>query len=185
MYSSANPRAFATLRGVTRGLVLSAVVLSLTTIASSLRANASSLEPSNAQRIVLAKAEARHLLTLAIYPKGSRHIATWIKADGNQLSTPMTPTGNVNQVDITGFYLAPSGSTALAWLRARVPKGARLTSMGTSSGPNSGGESEVTYTFTGTSILPRPELEYSMVITPQHQLEMRLDAIVAYRPQAT
>jgi hypothetical protein len=184
MKSAPNPRALTTLRGVTRGLVLFAVFLTITAIASSSRALAASTGPSNPQRVVLAQTEAHHLLSLAILPKGSKRIGTWIKADGNQLATPMTPSGNIHQVDLTQFFLAPSGSAALAWVRAHVPKGAHLTSMGTSSGPNSGGESEVTYTFAGTSILPRPELEYSMVITPQHQLEMRIDAIVAYRPQA-
>lgn len=172
-------------RLVTRGLAVVVIGLSITILTASQKAFASAFGPSNPQRILLATAEARHLFTLALLPKGSRHIASWIAADGSQLSMPMSPTGNLNQVDIAEFLLAPSAGVALAWVRRRVPKGAQLTSMGTSSGPNSGGESEVTYTFTGTSILTRPELEYSMVITPQRQLEMRIDAIVAYRPQAT
>jgi hypothetical protein len=163
-----------------------AVFVALVTIATfvvSLPASASSLGPNNSQRKVLASTEAHHLLKLATLPKGSVRLAHWIAADGTALlSAPGTPT-NPDQVDLTEFFLAPGGNRALNWLKAQVPKGGHTASSGSSSGPGTDDEEFLGFSFHGTTVLPNPALQYSMLITPKGQLGFRVDAMVAWTPQ--
>jgi len=146
-------------------------------------AGANTLGPTNAQRSVLAHAKARQLLTLATLPSHATRITSWIAADGKQLATPYALPGQPDLVDKTEFFLAPSGSSALAWINDHVPKGASVTSAGSDSGPGSGGESGITYGFKSTSVLASPELEYSMMMVRHKSLEIRIDALVAYTPR--
>lgn len=159
------------------------LLLGLATFAKTPSASASTLGPTNAQRSVLAHAKAKQLLTLAILPPHSTRLRTWIAADGKQLAKPMAVPDNPDLVDETAFYLATPGTSALAWTYARTPMGASVTSTGSGGGPGSGEEKEITYNFASTSLLPSPELEYSMMMTPQKSLEIRVDAIVAYTPR--
>jgi hypothetical protein len=100
-----------------------------------------------------------------------------------KLAGPDARSGQSDLVDKTEFFLAPSGSSALAWINAHVPKGASVTSTGSEGGAGSSDESEITYGFKSTSVLPSPELEYSMLKAPHTHLEIRIDALVAYTPR--
>jgi hypothetical protein len=143
-------------------------------------ASANSLGPSNAQRAATARVSARSLLALAPVPQGSTEIATWIAADGQELSSPMSLPAGRDQVDFTKFYLVPDATRSLAWFRDVKIDGHAHSSWGTSGGPGSGNESELAFSFAATSVLQQRMLEYSLLPVPHHQLEVRIDALVSY-----
>jgi hypothetical protein len=142
--------------------------------------SATSLGPSNAQRAATAKANARSLLALAPVPQGSTAIATWIAADGQELSSPMSLPAGRDHVDFTKFYLVPNAARSLAWFRDVKIDGHAHSSWGTSGGSGSGNESEVAFSFAATSLLQQRMLEYSLLPVPHNQLEVRIDALVSY-----
>lgn len=146
-------------------------------------ADATSLGASNTQRKALALQEAHHLLTLATLPQGSTRLATWNGADGPALSSTSPVSGDPDQVDLTEYFLAPGGDGARQWLDARVPKGGTPLGSGTSSGL---GTDDVTYrsfSFRATSSFLSPQLQYSVLITPQGDLGLRVDANVTWTPR--
>jgi hypothetical protein len=142
--------------------------------------SATSLGPSNAQRAATAKVSARSLLALAPVPQGSKPIATWIAADGQELSGPMSLPAGRDQVDFSKFYLVPDATQSLTWFHDVKIDGHAHSSWGTSGGPGSGNESEVAFSFSATSLLQQRMLEYSLLPVPHNQLEVRIDALVAY-----
>lgn len=142
--------------------------------------SATSLGPSNAQRAATAKLNARSLLALAPVPQGSQAIATWIAADGQELSGPMSLPAGRDQVDFTKFYLVPDAARSLAWFHHVRIDGHAHSSWGSSGGPGSGNESEVAFSFATTSVLQQRMLEYSLLPVPHNQLEVRIDALVSY-----
>ncbi len=143
-------------------------------------ASAGSLGPSNVQRAATAKVSAKALLALAPVPPGSTPIATWIAADGQELSGPMSLPAGRDQVDFTKFYLVANAARSLAWFHDVKVDGHAHSSWGTSGGPGSGNESEVSFSFAATSVLQQRVLEYSLLPVPQHRLEVRVDALVSY-----
>jgi hypothetical protein len=164
-------------------LVAFVAALSVTTFAMSPPASASSLGPGNRQRAALASIEARHLLTLVTPPAGSTRLAHWIAADGTALlSAPSTP-GDPDVVDLSEFFLVPGGIRALGLMKDQIPKGGKVSGSGSSSGPGTDNEQSESFSFHGTSVLPSPEIQYSMVITPTGQLGLRVDATVTWTPQ--
>lgn len=170
-------------KGNAAWLVTLIALVSFATFAVSLPATASSLGPTNSQRKVLASTEAHQLLRLATLPAGSTRLAHWIAADGTALfSAPGTPT-NPDQVVLTEFFLAPGGNRALNWLKNQVPKGGHTAGSGSSSGPGTDSEEFLSFSFHGTTVLPSPQLQYSMLITPTGQLGFRVDAMVSWTPQ--
>src|SRR5579863_6884149 len=87
-----------------RFLVCSLGVLLVVTVS----AGATSLGPSNAQRQLIAQAEARHLLTLTTLPSGATRLARWTpKLGGGMRRAAAVPSGDI--VDLTHWYLAPGG----------------------------------------------------------------------------
>ena len=157
-----------------------ALVLSTLGAVASLSSSATSLGPTNAQRADIAKVDARSLLALAPVPSGSKTIATWIAADGQELAGPMSLPAGRDQVDFTKFYLVPDASRSLAWFHRVKIDGRAHSSWGSSGGPGSGNESEVAFTFPATSVLQQQLLEYSLLPVPHNQLEVRVDALVSY-----
>jgi hypothetical protein len=123
------------------------------------------------------------LVKLATPPVGSIRLDRWSATDGTALlSAPGTP-DDPDKVDLTEFFLAPGGNRALNWLKDQVPKGGSTAGSGSSSGPGTDDEQFLSFSFRGTSILPSPELQYSMVITPKGLLGLRVDATVLWTPQ--
>lgn len=158
--------------------ICGALIVSVLGVAAA--SSATSLGPTNAQRAATAKANARSLLALAPVPQGSTAIATWIAADGQELSSPMSLPAGRDQVDFTKFYLVPNAARSLAWFRDVKIDGHAHSSWGTSGGPGSGNESEVAFSFAATSLLQQRMLEYSLLPVPHNQLEVRIDALVSY-----
>ncbi len=161
-------------------LVISATLIAGTVGLVASVSSASSLGPTNAQRAATAKLSARSLLALAPVPPGSRSMATWIAADGQELSGPMSRPAGPDQVDFTKFYLVPDAARSLDWFHDVKIDGHVHSSWGTSGGPGSGNESEVAFSFSTTSVLQQRMLEYSLLPVPDHQLEVRVDALVSY-----
>jgi hypothetical protein len=160
--------------------VSAALILSAVGVATSLASSATSLGPTNAQRSATAKLSARSLLALAPVPSGSKTIATWIAADGQELSGPMSLPAGRDQVDFTKFYLVPNAARSLAWFHDEKIDGHAHSSWGSSGGPGSGNESEVAFSFSATSVLQQRMLEYSLLPVSHNQLEVRVDALVSY-----
>jgi hypothetical protein len=133
---------------------------------------------SGGKRRVLATAEAKHLLTLPPLPHGSRRIPKWIAADGRGLATPAYPPSTPFQVDVTYYYLVPGGSRAFTKLQNAAPKGGRLAGIGTLSGSGPFNIRFMWFSFRATAGFPHPVLEYSTQVTPQGELELRVDAFV-------
>jgi len=145
-------------------------------------ARASALGPSNTERRAAALAEAHQLLTRALEPLGSRQLFKWTSADGPPLAAAAAP-GDPNLVDLTRYYLAPNGVAALHWVKGHVPSGASITETGTGSGPGVATTYSRSFGFRSSRPYLTPTLEYSMLITPQGQLGIRLDAMVTWTPR--
>jgi len=137
------------------------------------------LGPSDASRILLARADAHRLLSLAWYPAGARRLSTWIHLKGFDLSEPGASIGDPDQIDIARYYLAGPKSQGVSWLNARAPAGG--TSEG--SGGTDRANLEWSYAFPFTPILPQSDLQYSKRILPDGDVEFRIDAQVAWTPQ--
>jgi hypothetical protein len=133
---------------------------------------------TSGKRRVLAIAEAKHLLTLPPLPNGSKRIPTWIAADGRALANPAYEPNGPKRVDVTYYYLVPGGSRAFNALEQKAPSGGRLSGIGTLSGSGRFNVRFMWFSFRSTSYFSNPELEYSTQITPQGELELRVDAFV-------
>jgi hypothetical protein len=133
---------------------------------------------SGGKRRVLAIAEAKHLLTLPPLPVGSRRIPRWIAADGKALATPADPPSTPFQVDVTYYYLVPGANGAFTKLQNSTPKGGRLAGIGTLSGSGPFDVRFLWFSFRASAGFHDPVLEYSSQITPQGELELRVDAFV-------
>jgi hypothetical protein len=157
-----------------------ALMVGAVAIATSVPAFATSLGPSNAYRVATAKNSARGLLTIAPLPPGTKRISTWIAADGKELSSPMSSPADIDQVDLARFYLAPHASESLTWLFKEKIDGHARTGLGTSSGPGTGDESTLSFSFPSTSLLAERTLEYSLLPVAHGELEIRVDALVTY-----
>jgi hypothetical protein len=163
-----------------RHALSAALILVSVGVVVSVSSSATSLGPSNARRAATARASAKSLLVLAPVPSGSKSIATWIAADGQELSGPMSLPAGRDQVDFTKFYLVPDASRSLAWFHDVKIDGRAHSSWGTSGGPGSGNESEVAFSFPASSVLQQRMLEYSLLPVSHNQLEVRVDALVSY-----
>jgi hypothetical protein len=165
---------------ISRHAIGAALVLGAVSTVLSLSSSATSLGPSNAQRAATARSSARTLLALAPVPSGSKSIATWIAADGQELSGPMSLPAGRDLVDFTKFYLVPDAAHSLTWFHNVKIHGLAHSSWGTSGGPGSGNESEVAFSFPATSVLQQRMLQYSLLPVAHNQLEVRVDALVSY-----
>jgi len=163
--------------------VSAALLLGAVGVVATLPSSATTLGPSNSQRAATAKVSATSLLALAPVPSGSKTIATWIAADGQELSGPMSRPAGRDQVDFTKFYLVPDAARSLTWFHDLKIDGHAHSSWGSSGGPGSGNESEVAFSFSATSVLQQRLLEYSLLPVNHHQLEVRVDALVSYVPR--
>jgi hypothetical protein len=146
---------------------------------SSFAVHTNYLGPSDARRMVLARADAIRLLSLAWIPAGSRRLSTWIRLKGFELSEPDASIGDPDQVDITRFYLAGPKSQGVSWLNARIPSGGRRDGYG---GPDRA-KLEWSYAFPSTPMLSQTDLQYSKRILPDGNVEFRIDAQVAWTPE--
>jgi len=170
-------------RNVFRGTLVAVLVISAWVgLGHAPSARAGALGASNAQRRAAAFAEAHQLLARALEPGGSRQLTKWTGADGPALAAAATP-GSLDLVDVTRYFLAPNGVAALRWIQSHVPAGAKVAETGSGSGPNVATTYSIGFLFTSSRSYLTPTLEYSMLITPQGQLGMRLDAIVTWTPR--
>lgn len=146
---------------------------------SSFTVSTNYLGPSDASRRALARADAVRLTSLAWYPPGARRLSTWIHQSGFEMSEPAASIGDPDQEDVTRFYLSGPSSQGLSWLNTRVPSGATLDGYG---GPDRA-NLEWSYSFPSSPILPQSVLQYSKRILPDGNVELRIDAQVAWTPQ--
>ncbi len=146
---------------------------------SSLVVDGVSLGPSDASRMSTARADANRLLSLAWHPSGARRLSTWIHLKGFELSEPGASIGDPDQSDVPRFYLARSTSQGLSWLNAPTPDGGTLEGSGGTDRANL----EWSYSFPFTPVLPQSDLQYTKRILPDGDVELRIDAQVAWTPQ--
>jgi hypothetical protein len=88
-----------------------------------------------------------------------------------------------DQVDLSKFYLVPDAARALTWIHNEKIDGRASSGTGSSSGPGSGNETDVTFSFATTSILSQRTIEYSLLPVAHGELEVRVDAVVTYLAQ--
>lgn len=83
-------------------------------------------------------------------------------------------------VDLSKFYLVPDATRALTWIHNEKIDGHASSGWGSSSGPGSGSETDVTFSFATNSILSQRTVEYSILPLAHNRLEVRVDALVTY-----
>jgi hypothetical protein len=122
---------------------------------------------------------ANKILKLATMPADTKETSSWVASVKSEISSPSSQPNTVNRVE---YFLAKNRVTAQSWLLFHVPEGSKKTSSGSSSGPGTN-VSFVGFSFPGTSILPSPDLNYSMVITAHDELGIQVIAQVAWTPR--
>jgi hypothetical protein len=81
----------------------------------------------------------------------------------------------------TYYYIAPSASSALAWLK-KAPLAGHAAS-GTVTGATPGSVKTLVYSLNGTTELMHPEVIYVMLVTPKGALEYGVTAAVGWKPK--
>jgi hypothetical protein len=118
-------------------------------------------------------------MSLAWFPADARRLSTWIHLKGFELSEPAATIGDPDQIDIARYYLAGPKSQGVSWLNARIPAGGSLDGEGGTDRANL----EWSYAFPSTAILQQSDLQYTKRILPDGDVELRIDAQVAWTPQ--
>jgi hypothetical protein len=161
------------------GLSLVAAITGASLAAS---AGATSLGPTNAQRLTLAKKDAAHLLSLVVPPAGSKTLSGPINGKKSPLASPAQLSSDPDIAVSSHFYLAPKTAAANAWIKSHAPKGSTLSGTGSTSGPGYGPIKYYTFSFNSSGVLNVPELNFSVLPTSKGA-EIRVDAEVGYLPQ--
>ena len=130
----------------------------------------------------LATRELRYLHTAAPRPPGSREItlatALKVKPFSSARSSPGYPT---DQMGSTDYYIAPSASNALAWLKNE--KFAGHPASGTVSDATPGSVKTLVFSLSPTKELLHPSVIYVMLVTPKGALEYGVTAAVGWKPK--
>jgi hypothetical protein len=81
----------------------------------------------------------------------------------------------------TDYFIAPSASSALAWLKKE--KFAGHSASGTVSDATPGSVKTLIYSLDGTKELQHPSVIYVMLVTPKGALEYGVTAAVGWEPK--
>lgn len=81
----------------------------------------------------------------------------------------------------TQYFIAPSASTALAWLKNQTFFG--HSASGTVTGATPGSVKTLVYALNGTKELLHPEVIYVMLVTAKGALEYGVTASVGWKPK--
>jgi hypothetical protein len=128
----------------------------------------------------LATRELRYLHAAAPRPPGSREItlttALKIKPFSSARSSPGYPP---DQTGSTDYFIAPSASIALAWLKKTTFAG--HSASGTVTGATPGSVKTLVYSLNGTKELLHPNVIYVMLVTAKGALEYGVTAAVGWK----
>jgi hypothetical protein len=81
----------------------------------------------------------------------------------------------------TDYFIAPSASNALAWLKKQTFVG--HSASGTVSDATPGSVKTLIYSLDGTKELVHPSVIYVMLVTPKGALEYGVTAAVGWKPK--
>jgi hypothetical protein len=162
-------------------LLGTAIVLAI--LSTSLDAYGASLGPSNAQRVDVATVAANHLQRIAPLPTGTKRLSSAPAAYAKLFSQPSGVSADLDKVDVSRLYEAPSGRAAFAWINRQKVDGLARSGWGSSSGP--GSENAVTVGFSPPSTVAYliASINYTAVITPSNSLVFRIDTVEQWTPQ--
>jgi hypothetical protein len=171
--STPNPR-------VSRRVIRAFIALSAVSVivATALPAYASSTGPNNTQRLALAKAELTSLFSAAPLPAGSKQITAAVAEKTKPFTGATSDVYGGNEVGATKFFVAPSASASLTWLKSQQLSGHAPNGEGTS-----GTTHTQLYLLSGTAVLKQPEVVYIASSRPNGTLEFSVTATVYWQSQ--
>jgi hypothetical protein len=136
--------------------------------------------PDNAQRQAVAHREVATLLQRAPLPAGTRQISAASAETIAPFRYAKTITLPANQVGATRFYIAPSATTALDWLKSQHLEGHSATAIGTS-----GAEHTQAFLLNRSSYFLQPKVVYIALVKSDGTLEFSVSASVWWEAQRT
>lgn len=129
----------------------------------------------------LAIRELRYLHAAAPQPPGSRAITLAVALKTKPFSSARSSPGYPpDQMGSTKYFIAPSASAALAWLKNQKIAGHSASGTVTSATP--GSVKTLVFGLSGTKKLVHPEVIYVMLVTPKGALEYGVTAAVGWKP---
>ena len=135
---------------------------------------------SNPSGKTLAIRELRYLHAAAPKPPGSRELTLSVALKTKPFSSARSSPGYPPyQMGSTDYYIAPSASSALAWLKKETFAG--HAAVGTVSGATPGSVKTLLYSLSGTKELEHPNVIYVMLVTPKGALEYGVTAEVGWK----
>jgi len=134
---------------------------------------------SNKSRIAVATREARKLLGLAWFPPGSRESSSWVRINAHRYTENVPTLGSPDVVDIAHYYVAGQKYQGLSWLDGHVPNGSTLNGRGGMDRAHL----EWSYSFPAVSFLSVSDLQYTKLVLPNGEVELRIDAQIQWTPQ--
>jgi hypothetical protein len=130
----------------------------------------------------LAERELRYLHAAAPKPPGSRAITLTVALKTKPFSSARSSPGYPpDQMGSTDYFIAPSATSTLAWLKKQTFSG--HSAIGTITGATPGSVKTLLYSLNGTKELLHPVVIYVMLVTPKGALEYGVTAAVGWNPK--